>query len=88
MFTADKSILAWIPKYLLLWMVEDRNLLVKLLLGANVSNKEIEKYEPKTEWRWSGRENGDSNYRKLEGEEANGNLLDKDILLAVKNHKK
>ena len=77
------KIISYILKKLLTWEIEDNNYLLQLLIGNLVKFDDINNYQPREEWRWSGKFNGDYNFPILHGDLGKYNTLDKDILWAL-----
>ena len=65
------------------WSSEKSNLLIKLLVGKNVSMGRRNRWEPLYGFRWQRRLDGTSYEEKLKGEDAIYNVIDKDVLLAL-----
>lgn len=67
---------------LLIWEVENSNLLIRLLSKDKIKKDEINKYKPMLYWRWSSRLDGwtPGPYRYLNEIESKYNVIDKDIL--------
>jgi len=68
---------------LLWWASEKNNLLLKKLVGKDISQQEIDNYNPSYGFRWSIRFDGTEYIDLLQGEDAIYNVIDKDILMAL-----
>lgn len=69
---------------LMVWNIEKENYLLRMLMGKDVSLKDINSWKPVHGYRWSSRLNGTYYTNLLEGEDSIYNVIDKDILYAVK----
>jgi len=87
-YVSNNSILKRILQKLGIWLAEKDNLLIRLLMGDDVNFEDINKYKPVNHFRWSSRFNGTSYCYYLEYQDAIYNIIDKDILLTIKNIQK
>lgn len=83
-YTSDDTFLKRMLQKLMLWYVEQDNLLIRLLMGGEVYNVEIEDYQPVRGYRWSVRFNGSTHKYYVEGDSMLYNPIDKDILISLK----
>jgi len=79
-YTSKNSCLKKILQKLGRWIAEDDNLLMRKLFGKEISNKDLQKYKPMNNFRWSTRLNGTMMFRLLKDDDSLFNTLDKDIL--------
>ena len=68
----------------IVWEAEKSNLLIRMLAGKSVTQDQIDQYQPMKEYRWSSRMDGASHFTFLTGDDALYNVIDKDLLLKLK----
>lgn len=79
-YSSEDTFMKRILQRLGIWMAEKDNLLVRKLMGKEITQEEIDEYQPTRGYRWSSRYNGTSYTNYVEGDDAIYNILDKDIL--------
>jgi hypothetical protein len=83
-FMEDCMLKKWLTG-LIKWSVEKENLLLKLLSGQEVQDSQIDIYKPMKSNRWSDRFNGTCYQEYLKNDDSIYNVIDKDMLIKIKN---
>lgn len=82
-YVSDDTFFKKILQKLGIWLAEKDNLLVRKLLGDEVTQEEIDNFYPMECYRWSCRFNGTSYSNYVKGDDAIYNTIDKDVLLGL-----
>jgi len=83
-YTSGKSILKKLLQKFILLESEKSNLLIHLMMDKYITDKQIKEYKPMSDYRWSSRMDGATSFKFLDGPDAKYNVIDKDILLKLK----